>query len=96
MTEPNLTEKKKALIEQIQSLREVFDKAHEQAFRAQDAFEVLKNEINQLKNGADEQVINIKTESEEKIKDILVQIENTKREAASQIENLRSQISGLS
>lgn len=95
MTDTNLDERKQALIEQVKSLREVFDKAHEQALKAQEAFEVLKTEINGMQNDADEKIVAIKSESEAQIKEILVQIENTKREAASQINELRAQIAGL-
>lgn len=95
MTDTNLDERKQALIQQINSLREVFDKAHDQALKAQEAFEVLKAEMNQMKIQADDQIVAIKAESEAQIKDILVQIENTKREAANQINTLRAQIAEL-
>lgn len=87
--------KKQALVTQVKSLREIFDKAHSQAIKAQEAFELVKHEIHQIQFGADEEVIAVKAEADLKIDQILQEIEVCKREAEAEIARLRHTISEI-
>lgn len=95
MTDQSADSKKEALIAQVKSLRETFDKAHAEALKAQEAFGALKHEISQMQTIADQNVVQFKTQADEQIKSILMEIEHTKREASKQIDQLRTQISDL-
>ncbi len=84
---------KKALLDQIKSMREMFDKAHETSQKAQDNFDAVKQEMYHIEFSSDEEVVKIKAAADVEIYQIQQDLESYKREIETQVHQLRDQIS---
>lgn len=87
-----ISPEKQALIDQIKSMRVLFDQAHEVTQKAQTALTQVKHDMHQIELLADEEIVKLKTDGEMTVYQIQQDLENFKRDAKTQIDQLRDQI----
>ncbi len=90
-----MTEIQEQLIQQIKSMRALFDQAHEKSMQAQEAFDLVKHEIHQTQLLTDQEIVTVKTQSEAEVYKILQELETYKRQIQSEIAGLRDSINQI-